>query len=124
MWALTFVPTATGGPWVVRIFGNQRDNPLIVICIVAVVTVLFLSGAAKAADAPPGAASCSGCHPASRSIATPVPRLNSRQAVQIVTAMQEFRTGRRLATVMDRIAKGFTDGEIEAIAAWYAAQPD
>jgi len=24
--------------------------------------------------------------------------------------------------VMDRIAKGFTDAEIQAIAAWYAAQ--
>ncbi len=107
-----------------RIFGNQSDSPVKVICIAAAVTVLFLSGAGMAADAPPGAASCSGCHPASRSIATPVPRLNGRDAAQIVTAMQEFRTGRRPATVMDRIAKGFTDGEIEAIAAWYAAQPD
>ena len=36
--------------------------------------------------------------------------------------MRTFRTGQRPATVMDRIAKGFSDDEIAAIAAWYAAQ--
>lgn len=32
----------------------------------------------------------------------------------------QFRTGERAATVMDRIAKGFTDEEIRAIAEWFA----
>jgi cytochrome c553 len=36
--------------------------------------------------------------------------------------MTAFRSGTRPATVMNRIAKGFTDDEIAAIAAWYAAQ--
>jgi cytochrome c553 len=36
--------------------------------------------------------------------------------------MQDFRSGARPGTVMDRIAKGFTDAEIQAIAAWYAEQ--
>jgi cytochrome c553 len=36
--------------------------------------------------------------------------------------MQEFRSGQRPATVMDRIAKGFTDAETAAIADWYAQQ--
>jgi cytochrome c553 len=40
----------------------------------------------------------------------------------VTRAMQEFRSGKRAATVMDRIAKGFTDEEIQAIAAWYATQ--
>ena len=37
-------------------------------------------------------------------------------------AMLAFRSGQRPATVMDRIAKGFTDDEIKAIADWYGAQ--
>ena len=45
-----------------------------------------------------------------------------RDQAAIVKAMQDFRSGVRAATVMDRIAKGFTDEEIQAIAAWYAAQ--
>jgi cytochrome c553 len=55
-------------------------------------------------------------------VQTPVPRLDGRPAADIVAAMQQFRTGARAATVMDRIAKGFSDDETAAIAAWYAAQ--
>ena len=52
-----------------------------------------------------------------------VPRIVGRNAGDIVTAMRgvpQRRAGRR--RVMDRIAKGFADAEIEAIAAWFAAQ--
>ena len=80
--------------------------------------------AASLANAPPGALSCSGCHAAAASVETPVPRLAGRDANEIVAAMQAFRAGQKPATVMDRIAKGFTDEEINAIAAWYAAQKD
>ena len=74
------------------------------------------------AEPPAGAASCSGCHPASARVASPVPRLNGLDRAAIVRAMQDFRSGQRTGTVMDRIAKGFTDEEIQAIAAWYAGQ--
>ncbi len=91
-----------------------------------VVVITFLSPGAHAAspEAPPGAASCSGCHPASAAIATPVPPLRGRDSAEIVTAMQEFRSGQRPATVMGRIAKGFSDDETKAIAAWLATQRD
>jgi cytochrome subunit of sulfide dehydrogenase len=79
---------------------------------------------ATAADAPPGASSCSGCHATNAAVPTPVPQLVGRPAAEIVTAMQTFRAGQRPATVMDRIAKGFSESEIAAIAAWYAAQKD
>jgi cytochrome c553 len=38
--------------------------------------------------------------------------------------MLAFRTGQKPARVMDRIAKGFSDDEIKAIATWYGAQKD
>jgi cytochrome c553 len=50
-----------------------------------------------------------------------VPRLVGRQPADIAAALQDFKTGRRPATVMDRIAKGFSDDEIKAIADWYGA---
>ena len=74
------------------------------------------------AEPPAGAAACSGCHPASTRVTSPVPRLAGRDAAAIVKAIQDFRSGARAGTVMDRIAKGFTDEEIQAIAAWYATQ--
>jgi cytochrome subunit of sulfide dehydrogenase len=71
---------------------------------------------------PPGASSCSACHPASATIDTAAGRLVGRPAADIASAMLAFRSGQRPATVMDRIAKGFTDEEIKAIADWYGAQ--
>jgi cytochrome c553 len=53
-----------------------------------------------------------------------VKRLVGRPAAEIVAALQAFRDGQRPATVMDRIAKGFSEPEIAAISAWYAAQQD
>jgi cytochrome c553 len=74
------------------------------------------------AEPPAGAASCSGCHPTSARVTSPVPRLAGLDRAAIVRAMQDFRSGQRASTVMDRIAKGFTDDEIQAIASWYATQ--
>ena len=71
---------------------------------------------------PPGASSCSGCHPISSAVDTPVVRLVGRNPAEIVSAVQAFRSGQKPATVMDRIAKGFSHDESVAIAAWWAAQ--
>ena len=98
-----------------------------VAVIISVAVSLAWSGIATAAsltDAPPGALSCSGCHASAASVETPVPRLAGQDADAIVAALQAFRASQKPATVMDRIAKGFTDDEIQAIAAWYAAQKD
>ena len=84
---------------------------------VAVVFALSVSGAALAADAPAGAAGCSGCH-----ANNPVPPLAGRPAADISAAMVAFKAGQRPGTIMDRIAKGFSDEEIQAIAQWYAGQ--
>jgi cytochrome c553 len=98
-------------------------NP--VRCLIGAVILSASAGSASAIDvAPPGATACSGCHPIGRSAGTPFTRLAGRNPSDIVTAVREFRTGKRPATVMDRIAKGFTDDEVEAIAKWYAAQKE
>jgi cytochrome c553 len=51
-----------------------------------------------------------------------VPPIVGRPADEIVSAMADFRAGKRDATVMGRIAKGFSDDETSAIATWLAAQ--
>lgn len=89
----------------------------------AIGCVAIAAAVGASAEPPAGAAACSGCHAASAGVTTPVPRLAGRDRADLVKAMQEFRAGTRAATVMDRIARGFTDQEILAIAAWYASQP-
>ena len=94
----------------------------------AILSVLLLLGwstmpvAVGAADAPPGATACSGCHALNAAAETPVPKIHGRPAIDTIAAMEQFRSGAKPSTVMDRIAKGFTDDETRAIAAWLAAQ--
>jgi len=83
----------------------------------------FAQAGAASLVPPSGAASCSGCHPTSPKVETRVPRLAGRKPDDIVAAMQAFRSRQKPATVMDRIAKGFSDEEIRAIADWLGAQP-
>ena len=94
------------------------------LCVaVAIATVMASSPPVLAAsEPPPGAASCSGCHTSGAAAASSVSRLYGRDAGDIMTAMTGFRDGSLPATVMNRIAKGFTDDELRAIAAWLAAQ--
>ena len=79
---------------------------------------LGIATSAAAAEPPPGASSCSGCHPPSASAETKVPPLRGHDPAEIVAAMQGFRSGERPSTVMGRIARGFSDDETRAIAVW------
>ena len=84
-------------------------------------SVLVATNSAVAAGPPPAASSCSGCHPSSITVNTPVPRILGRPPAEITAAMQAFRNGERASTVMGRISKGFSNDEIRAIAVWLAA---
>ena len=87
----------------------------------ALTALLFLCGAAAAqslpdvSSAPAGASSCLGCHGAQP---TSLPSLSNLSAAEIEAAMEQFRSGSREATLMNRIAKGYTPEESKAIAAW------
>ena len=82
---------------------------------------VFAVTAGHAAEAPAGASSCTGCH-AAASDSKAMRSLAGQPQGDIVEKMTAFKSGRLSATIMDRIAKGFSDDEIRAIAAWYAAQ--
>ena len=91
----------------------------------ALAALLFVSGAQAqslpdVSGAPPGASSCLGCHGAQPD--TPCRRFRPSTPAEIETAMEQFRSGAREATLMNRIAKGFTPEESKAIAAWLGAK--
>jgi predicted CxxxxCH...CXXCH cytochrome family protein len=85
----------------------------------SVLVAALVASAPAWADAPPGAASCSGCH-GPTTLGTAIPSLEGHSAADIVAQMQAFRTSQRPATVMGRIAKGFPADETRAIAEWLA----
>lgn len=71
------------------------------------------------------ASACGICHGTTGKPAegAPLASLAGLPREHIATQMRAFRDGKRPASVMHQIAKGYTDPQIEALAAWYAAQP-
>jgi cytochrome subunit of sulfide dehydrogenase len=96
--------------------------PMRIPVVAAIVLASIATALAASPEPPAGAASCTGCHAVNAGVESPIPRLVGRNAAEMAAQMQAFKTGRQPSTVMDRIAKGFSDAEIEAIAAWYAQQ--
>jgi len=68
---------------------------------------------------PAGAASCLGCHGGGP---TGFPSLDGLTAERIADAMAAFRDGHRAGSVMNRIARGFSQEESRAIAEDLAAR--
>ena len=95
-----------------------------VLASVLLLASFLAAGPVRAVDAPSGASSCTGCHAAKRIPDSVIPRIAGRKASDIVQFMREYRSGAWPSSVMGRIAKGFDDQQIDAIAAWFAAQPE
>ena len=70
------------------------------------------------------AAGCAICHGTGGKPApgAPLIPLAGLPSDHIAAQMRAFRDGKRPASVMHQIAKGYTDAEIDAIAAWFAGQ--
>ena len=86
--------------------------------------VICVNALAAESEPPPGAAQCTGCHAASAKVDSAIPRLAGRTAADIVAQMQAFKSGEKPSTVMGRLAKGFSETEVQAIAEWYAQQKE
>jgi cytochrome c553 len=91
-------------------------------------SALLLAGlaapAARAVEAPPGASSCTGCHAAGKGTDSHIPPIVGHSAADVARMLRDFRSGAVPSTVMGRIAKGFDDQQIDALAAWFAKQPE
>ena len=68
------------------------------------------------------AATCTGCHGTDGASGGQIPSIRGLEAERMVTLLQEFRDGKREATIMQQLAKGFTDEQIQALAKWFASQ--
>ena len=80
-------------------------------------------GQATAAEPVPLAAQgCVGCHGVRGTGSDPIPRLSGRPAAEIAMQMNAFASNQRPGTIMGRIARGYSEADIAAIAAYFAAQ--
>jgi sulfide dehydrogenase cytochrome subunit len=78
---------------------------------------------ARAQEAQRLAAPCAICHGTEgRAVTKEVVPLAGLPREHIASQMRAFRDGQRPATVMHQIAKGYSDSQIDTLAAWFAAQ--
>ena len=91
--------------------------------VLAIAPVSPCSG--QAAPPHPGrdlAAACANCHGTNGASQAGIPGLARRDRSELVRLMQDFKSGKRPATVMHQLARGYSDEQIEAIAAYLATQ--
>jgi sulfide dehydrogenase cytochrome subunit len=70
------------------------------------------------------AATCANCHGTQgRAVdGAAVPGLAGMPAAYLVEQLKAFKAGTRPATVMHQLAKGYSDAQVDQIAAYFAAQ--
>ena len=93
---------------------------------VATAAALGAMGTAQAQDAARArdiAATCANCHGTGGQSRGIVPSLAGLPKADIATKLLEFKQNKRLGSIMPQLAKGFTDEQIDIVAAWFASQP-
>ncbi len=96
---------------------------LLPMLVPALAALALAPGSAIAAEPVPLAAQgCIGCHGPSGTGSELIPRIAGRLAGDITNQMRAFASNQRPGTIMGRITRGYTDAEIAAIAAYFAAQ--
>ena len=98
--------------------------------IACVLALPWLAGSAYAqqmsdADLRAGgvlASNCANCHGTLGTAQGAMPSLAGQQKAYIVEQMRAFRDGKRPATIMHQLAKGYTDQQVELIAEFFSRQ--
>lgn len=87
----------------------------------------IVAASAAVSAAPPTAEmlsnACAGCHGThGASVGMSMPSLAGQNKIAMVEAMKGFKSGERPSTVMGRLAKGYSDAEIEAMGEFFSKQ--
>jgi cytochrome subunit of sulfide dehydrogenase len=107
----------------------SNPGPCLKLVLGPLAAALLLSGAAYAQSSAAAlhtralAATCANCHGTDgRAVeGQPMARLAGLPREHIASQLRAFRDGQRPATVMHQLAKGYSNEQIDAIAAYFAA---
>ena len=94
--------------------------------LAATIGLLCSAGLGHAQDANLGrnlAASCANCHGTNGHARGDMHSLAGVDADRLSALLAGYKSGTQTGTIMQQIAKGYTDEQIRLIAAYFAAQP-
>jgi cytochrome c553 len=99
----------------------QLKIALVAACMVA--THAALAQAPHANLARNLAAQCANCHGTDGRSDQAIPSLAGRPAQELIEQMKAFKEGKRPATIMHQLSKGYTDEQVRIMAEWFEKQP-
>lgn len=91
----------------------------------ATALVLLIGCASAPAVADPArnlAAACANCHGTDGRSLGVVPSLAGQSKANLLQALREFRDGKRPATIMHQLAKGYTEPQLELLSDYFSRQ--
>lgn len=96
----------------------RRKHALILIA--AGVLIPPPTAGAQSPSAVVMANTCFSCHGTDGRSAGAMPSIAGKSPGYIASVLKDFRSDKRPSTVMNRIAKGFTDSEIDSLATYFS----
>jgi cytochrome c553 len=97
--------------------------PLQVALIVGLTVASTGSYAASSLQMKSLASSCANCHGTSGVALPGMESLAGKPQDDLLKKMMDFKTGKKPATLMHQLSKGYTDEQLEQLAAHFAALP-
>ena len=100
---------------------NRRPWTIIVGIFIALLCVANVN--AQSLQVKQWAASCSACHGTDGYSEGGMASLAGQTKAELIQKMNEYKTGKRVASIMHQLSKGYTDEQIEQISAYFASLP-
>lgn len=97
----------------------KRTFHVLTACVLG---ALALTAQAQVAQVKVWAAACANCHGTDGRAQPGMESLAGKDKDEMAQKMLDFKSGRKPATIMHQIAKGYSDEQIREITAYFAAQ--
>jgi len=102
---------------------DKSGSPAFVLAMALVLpSTVMAQGASGQASTPYLAGTCTNCHGTQGRSAGAMPSLAGLSQPYFVEQMKQFREGKRPATIMHQIAKGYTDQQTDLLADYFSRQ--
>ena len=100
----------------------MKPSYLLVACAALLATAGAQAQSAEQLQARSWAAACANCHGTNGQAQTGNEPLAGANKDDLIRKMQDFKAGRKPATIMHQLSKGYSDEQIAAVAGYLAAQ--
>ncbi len=96
-----------------------------ILAAVSFLSLMVIAGSvnAQSLQVKQWAASCSACHGTDGYSEGGMASLAGQTKAELIQKMNEYKSGKRVASIMHQLSKGYTDEQIEQISAYFASLP-